>query len=91
MPAPAAPASVLYLAGDAWKLDAKGNQTPLEEGMDIDELEGVKTSPTAFVSLLLGDGSRIVLPSSSEVTCTSTRTPAFRRSPCARGRSSPMS
>lgn len=62
------PASVLYLAGDAWKLDAKGNQTPLEEGMDIDELEGVKTSPTAFVSLLLGDGSRIVLPSSSEVT-----------------------
>ncbi|WP_317811294.1 FecR family protein [Pseudomonas aeruginosa] len=55
------PASVLYLAGDAWKLDAKGNQTPLEEGMDIDELEGVKTSPTAFVSLLLGDGSRIVL------------------------------
>ena len=30
------PASVLYLAGDAWKLDAKGNQTPLEEGMDID-------------------------------------------------------
>ena len=31
------PASVLYLAGDAWKLDAKGNQTPLEEGMDIDE------------------------------------------------------
>lgn len=62
------PASVLYLAGDAWKVDAKGNQTPLEEGMAIDEQEGVKTSPTAFVSLLLGDGSRIVLPSSSHVT-----------------------
>ncbi|MDR0209744.1 MAG: FecR domain-containing protein [Pseudomonas putida] len=65
---PPLPAKVLYLAGDAWKLDAKGKQTPLAEGMDIDELEGVRTSSSAFVSLLLGDGSRIVLPSSSEVS-----------------------
>jgi hypothetical protein len=36
--------------------------------MSIDEQEGVKTSPSAFVSLSLGDGSRVVLPSSSRIT-----------------------
>ncbi len=36
--------------------------------MSIDEKEGVRTSPSAFVSLSLGDGSRVVLPSSSQVT-----------------------
>ncbi|KAF1024748.1 MAG: hypothetical protein GAK37_03035 [Pseudomonas sp.] len=61
------PATVQHLNGEAWKLDAKGVPSVLEEGMVIDELEGVKTSPSAFVSLLLGDGSRIVLPSSSQV------------------------
>lgn len=62
------PATVAHLTGEAWKLDAKGKQTPLQEGMSIDEQEGVKTSPSAFVSLSLGDGSRIVLPSSSRIT-----------------------
>lgn len=62
------PATVEHLTGEAWKLDAKGRETALEEGMDIDEKEGVKTSPSAFVSLSLGDGSRVVLPSSSQVT-----------------------
>ena len=61
------PAVVQNLTGEAWKLDAKGRPSVLEEGMLIDEQESVKTSPSAFVSLLLGDGSRIVLPSSSEV------------------------
>lgn len=61
------PAVVQHLTGEAWKLDAKGKSMDLEEGMTIDEQESVKTSPTAFVSLLLGDGSRIVLPSSSQV------------------------
>ncbi|WP_408003998.1 FecR family protein [Pseudomonas frederiksbergensis] len=62
------PATVEHLTGEAWKLDRKGNQVALEEGMTVDEQEGVKTSPSAFVSLSLGDGSRIVLPSSSQVT-----------------------
>ncbi|AJO75750.1 FecR domain-containing protein [Pseudomonas sp. MRSN 12121] len=62
------PATVEHLTGEAWKLDAKGNQLPLEEGMSVDELEGVKTSPSAFVSLSLGDGSLVVLPSSSQIT-----------------------
>ncbi|WP_025132116.1 FecR domain-containing protein [Pseudomonas sp. PH1b] len=62
------PATVEHLTGEAWKLDAKGREVPLEEGMSIDEKEGVKTSPSAFVSLSLGDGSRVVLPSSSQVT-----------------------
>lgn len=62
------PATVEHLTGEAWKLDSQGNQVPLEEGMNIDEQEGVKTSPSAFVSLSLGDGSRVVLPSSSQVT-----------------------
>ena len=62
------PATVEHLTGEAWKLDAKGKQTPLQEGMSIDEQEGVKTSPSAFVSLSLGDGSRVVLPSSSQIT-----------------------
>ncbi|ROL92991.1 FecR family protein [Pseudomonas chlororaphis] len=62
------PATVEHLTGEAWKLDAKGNQVPLEEGMSVDELEGVKTSPSAFVSLSLGDGSLVVLPSSSQIT-----------------------
>ena len=62
------PATVEHLTGEAWKLDAKGKQTPLQEGMSIDEKEGVKTSPSAFVSLSLGDGSRVVLPSSSHIT-----------------------
>ncbi|MFK3794553.1 FecR domain-containing protein [Pseudomonas piscis] len=62
------PATVEHLTGEAWKLDAKGRETALEEGMDIDEKESVKTSPSAFVSLSLGDGSRVVLPSSSQVT-----------------------
>ncbi len=61
------PAVVQHLTGEAWKLDAKGRSSVLEEGMQIDEQESVKTSPSAFVSLLLGDGSRIVLPSSSQV------------------------
>lgn len=61
------PAVVQHLTGEAWKLDAKGRPSVLEEGMLIDEQESVKTSPSAFVSLLLGDGSRVVLPSSSEV------------------------
>ncbi|POA22804.1 hypothetical protein C1886_00810 [Pseudomonas sp. FW300-N1A1] len=62
------PATIEHLTGEAWKLDRKGKQVALEEGMTVDEHEGVKTSPSAFVSLSLGDGSRIVLPSSSQVT-----------------------
>ncbi|MFC6335995.1 FecR family protein [Pseudomonas karstica] len=61
------PAVVQHLTGEAWKLDAKGVSSVLTEGMVIDEQESVKTSTSAFVSLLLGDGSRIVLPSSSQV------------------------
>ena len=61
------PAVVQHLNGVAWKLDTKGKPSPLQEGMTIDEQEGVKTSESAFVSLLLGDGSRVVLPSSSQV------------------------
>jgi hypothetical protein len=62
------PATVEHLTGEAWKLDVKGKQVPLQEGMKVDEREGVMTSPSAFVSLSLGDGSRIVLPSSSRIT-----------------------
>lgn len=62
------PAMVEHLTGEAWKLDAQGRETALQEGMSIDEHEGVKTSPSAFVSLSLGDGSRVVLPSSSRIT-----------------------
>ena len=61
------PAVVQHLTGEAWKLDAKGRAQPLLEGMSIDEQEGVKTSTSAFVSLRLGDGSSVVLPSSSQV------------------------
>lgn len=61
------PAVVQHLTGEAWKLDTRGNASPLLEGMTIDEQEGVKTSASAFVSLLLGDGSRVVLPSNSQV------------------------
>ncbi|WP_248797919.1 FecR domain-containing protein [Pseudomonas sp. MWU13-2105] len=61
------PAVVLHLAGEAWKLDAKGQQSVLEEGMNLEEHEGLRTSGDAFVSLGLGDGSRIVLPSNSQV------------------------
>ncbi|WP_256737018.1 FecR family protein [Pseudomonas gingeri] len=61
------PAVVLHLAGEAWKLDAKGRESRLEEGMTVDEQEAVRTASDAFVSLVLGDGSRIVLPSSSQV------------------------
>lgn len=61
------PAIVLHLTGEAWKLDTQGKASPLLEGMTIDEQEGVKTSASAFVSLLFGDGSRVALPSSSQV------------------------
>lgn len=61
------PAVVQHVTGDAWKLDPRGKAMPLQEGMTIDEQEGVKTSASAFVSLSLGDGSRLVLPSSSQV------------------------
>ena len=61
------PAVVQHLSGEAWKLDRQGQASVLKEGMTIDEQEGVKTSPDAFVSLLLGDGSRVVLPSGSQV------------------------
>ncbi|WP_191490252.1 FecR domain-containing protein [Pseudomonas sp. FEN] len=61
------PAVVLHLAGEAWKLDATGKQIALEEGMSLDEHEGLRTAADAFVSLRLGDGSRIVLPSRSQV------------------------
>lgn len=59
--------SVFYFVGDVWKFDVKGNQMFLEEGMDIDELEGVKIFLIVFVSLLFGDGSCIVLFFSLEV------------------------
>lgn len=52
------PAVVQHVTGDAWKLDPRGKAMPLQEGMTIDEQEGVKTSASAFVSLSLGDGSR---------------------------------
>ncbi|SFH90859.1 MULTISPECIES: FecR domain-containing protein [unclassified Pseudomonas] len=61
------PAVVQHLTGEAWKIDTKGQASLLLEGMTIDEQEGVKTSASAFVSLLLGDGSRVVLPASSQV------------------------
>ncbi|MGY2197556.1 FecR family protein [Pseudomonas gingeri] len=61
------PAVVLHLAGEAWKLDARGQESRLEEGMRVDEQEAVRTAADAFVSLGLGDGSRIVLPSNSQV------------------------
>lgn len=61
------PAVVQHLTGEAWKLDTKGKASPLQEGMTIDEQEGVRTAAAAFVSLALGDGSRVVLPSSSQV------------------------
>lgn len=61
------PAVVQHLTGEAWKIDTKGTVTSLRDGMTIDEQEGVKTSASAFVSLLLGDGSRVVLPSNSQV------------------------
>ena len=61
------PAVVQHLTGEAWKLDARGKISPLMEGMTIDEQESVKTSASAFVSLLLRDGSRVVLPSASQV------------------------
>lgn len=61
------PAIVQHLTGEAWKLDADGTSEVLKEGMAIDEQESVKTSASAFVSLLLGDGTRIVLPSSSQI------------------------
>lgn len=61
------PAVVLHLTGDAWKLDSQGKAHPLQEGMTIDEQEGVRTSESAFTSLLFGDGSRVVLPSHSQV------------------------
>lgn len=71
------PAVVQHLTGEAWKLDAKGRSSVLQEGMLIDELEGVQTSPSAFVSLLLGDGSRVVLPSSSQVRLRLAQEPAI--------------
>ncbi len=61
------PATVLHLSGEAWKLDARGGEIKLVEGMPLEEGEGVRTAHNAFVSLLLGDGSRIVLPSSSAI------------------------
>ncbi len=61
------PAVVQHFTGEAWKLDRQGKVIELQEGMTIDEQESVKTSASAFVSLLLGDGSRVVLPSDSQV------------------------
>lgn len=65
--APQLPAYVQYVEGRAWKVDARGAEQVLSEGMLVEDGEGVRTEPATFVSLVSGDGSRIVLPSSSQV------------------------
>lgn len=65
--APQLPAYVHYVEGRAWKIDLRGRQETLNEGMLIERGEGVRTETATFVSLVSGDGSRIVLPSSSQV------------------------
>lgn len=65
--APQLPVYVQYLEGRAWIVDARGAETALREGMLVDDKEGIRTEDSTFVSLVSGDGSRIVLPSSSQV------------------------
>lgn len=65
------PAIVESLEGEAWLVSKRGVETPLTEGMQIEAAQGIRTGGDAFVALMLGDGSRVVLPSYSSVVLLS--------------------
>lgn len=65
------PAMVDSLEGEAWLIDKRGKETPLAEGMEIKQEQGIRTGSNAFVALMLGDDSRIVLPAQSSVVLQS--------------------
>lgn len=65
------PAQVESLEGEAWLIDKRGTETPLVEGMEVQRGQGIRTGGNAFVALMLGDSSRIVLPSQSSVVLLS--------------------
>lgn len=65
------PAQVEALEGEAWLIDKRGAETPLVEGMEVKREQGIRTGSNAYVALVLGDDSRIVLPSQSSVVLLS--------------------
>ncbi|WP_417661970.1 FecR family protein [Pseudomonas sp.] len=65
------PAKVEALEGEAWLIDKRGTETPLVEGMEVKREQGIRTGSNAYVALLLGDDSRIVLPAQSSVVLLS--------------------
>ncbi len=60
-------AVVVELSGEAWLRRGHEPQQPIIVGSRLKPNDVLVTGPEAFVSLRLGDGSRVVLPSSSAV------------------------
>lgn len=60
-------AVVTELCGDAWLRRGDATQRPIAKGLHLHANDVLITGRDAFLSLGLGDGSRVVLPSSSAV------------------------
>ncbi|GAA5127439.1 FecR domain-containing protein [Alloalcanivorax gelatiniphagus] len=58
---------VTHLEGRAWRENAEHGRRPLAVGDTLEVGELLTTGPFAFVSLRLGDGSRMVLPSNTRI------------------------
>ncbi|MGS2744721.1 FecR domain-containing protein [Halomonas sp. LS-001] len=60
------PLSVLYLYGDAWRVE-EGEKVLLEQGVVVNEGDTLETGRGASLTLEMSDGARAVVPSNSRV------------------------
>ncbi len=60
-------AKVIAVRGTVSEQPANGERMPLLSGVSLQEGDEIDTGSNAFVSVLLTDGSRVVLPSNSQV------------------------
>lgn len=64
------PVTVAHLSGEAW-LIRETEAVPLTRGQSIQNGDTLETGSNAFVTLMMNDASRVVLPSKSRVTLAS--------------------
>ena len=60
------PLSVLYLSGDAWRVE-NGRKDALQQGVVVNEGDTLETGREAALTLEMSDGARAVIPSNSRV------------------------
>jgi hypothetical protein len=81
LPDQQAEGKVVALSGQVTAIAADGKRTPLRMAGKIHENVRVETGPGSFVTLALAGGSRLSLPSNSQVSLTTLRTTRHTRTP----------